>query len=104
MAGSPIRSLNVWLCLPKQPHSVKSEHLRKGLTLDGSIAVLTLLVVSSLLGFLSPVLTLVLLTILFIPYVVLVGLLPSHIKRFSLPADTWRIAWVIPRRAAPSEY
>ena len=59
---------------------------RPGLILDGSVAVLTLLVVASLLlGFLAPVLTLVLLAVLFIPYVVLVGLRPRHIDRFPLP-------------------
>lgn len=59
---------------------------RQGLTLDGTVAVLTLLVVASLLlGFLAPALALVLLAVLFIPYVVLVGLRPSHLDRFPLP-------------------
>lgn len=59
---------------------------RQGLTLDGSIAVLTLLVVAGLLlGLLTPTFTLALLAVLFIPYVALVGLRPDHIDRLSLP-------------------
>ncbi len=61
---------------------------RQGLMLDGTVAVLTLLIVALLLlGFLAPALTVILLAVIFIPYIVLVGLRPSHIERFSLPDD-----------------
>jgi cation:H+ antiporter len=59
---------------------------RQGLTLDGTVALLTLLVVSALLlGLLSPALTTGFLAVLFLPYVVLVGLRPSHVDRLPLP-------------------
>jgi cation:H+ antiporter len=59
---------------------------RQGLTLDGTMALLTLLVVAALLfGLLAPALTAVLLAVLFIPYVVLVGLRPRHVDRLPLP-------------------
>jgi cation:H+ antiporter len=65
---------------------------RQGLLLDGTVAVLTLLIVALLLlGFLAPALALVLLVVLFIPYVMLVGLRPGHIERFSLPAGLVRL-------------
>jgi cation:H+ antiporter len=59
---------------------------RQGLTLDGTVALLTLLVVTALLlGLLAPALATVLLVVLFIPYVVLVGLRPRHVDRLPLP-------------------
>lgn len=59
---------------------------RQGLTLDGTVAVLILLVVAALLlGLLVPALAIVLLAVLFIPYVVLVGFRPSHVDRLPLP-------------------
>ncbi|HEU5384100.1 MAG TPA: hypothetical protein VFV38_52565 [Ktedonobacteraceae bacterium] len=65
---------------------------RQGLMLDGTVAILTLLIVALLLlGFLTPALAVVLLAVLFIPYVMLVGLRPNHIKRFSLPAGLVRL-------------
>lgn len=59
---------------------------RQGLTLDGTMALLTLLIVAALLlGFLAPLLAIMLLAILFIPYGMLVGLRPRHVDRLSLP-------------------
>lgn len=59
---------------------------RQGLMLDGTMALLTLLVVAALLlGLLAPALAIVLLVVLFIPYVVLVGLRPRDVDRLPLP-------------------
>lgn len=59
---------------------------RQGLMLDGTMALLTLLIVASLLlGFLVPALAMGLLAVIFLSYMVLVGLRPSHINRLSLP-------------------
>lgn len=59
---------------------------RQGLTLDGTVALLTLFVVAALLlGFFAPLLAVVLLAVLFIPYVMLVGLRPRHVDRLPLP-------------------
>ncbi|HEX4713952.1 MAG TPA: hypothetical protein VH164_03400, partial [Ktedonobacteraceae bacterium] len=59
---------------------------RQGLTLDGTVALLTLLVVAALLlGLLAPALAIVLLAMLFIPYIVLVGLRPRDVDRLPLP-------------------
>ena len=59
---------------------------RQGLALDGTVALFTLLVVAALLlGLLAPALALVLLAVILLPYVVLVGLRPSHIDRLPLP-------------------
>ncbi len=59
---------------------------RQGLALDGAMAVLTLLVVAALLlGLLSPVLTVVLLAVLLLPYVVLVWLSPRQVDHLPLP-------------------
>lgn len=60
---------------------------RQGLLLNGTVALLTLLLVGALLlGLLSPFLTLALLAVLFIPYVVLVGIRPRQVSRLPLPA------------------
>lgn len=65
---------------------------RQGLLLDGTVALFTLLVVSALLlGLLAPVLALVLLAVLLIPYVVLVGLHPRQVDRLSLPDGLARL-------------
>jgi cation:H+ antiporter len=59
---------------------------RQGLVLDGTTALLTLLIVAALLlGLLTPVLTIVLLALLLIPYIMLVGLRPRHIDHLPLP-------------------
>ncbi len=59
---------------------------RQGLMLDGTVALLTLLVVGALLlGLLAPVLAIVLLAVLLIPYVVLVGLRPRQVDHLPLP-------------------
>lgn len=59
---------------------------RQGLTLDGTMALLTLLVVAALLlGLLDPILAAVLLAVLFIPYVALVGLRPRRVDHLPLP-------------------
>ena len=59
---------------------------RQGLMLDGTVALFTLLVVAALLlGLLAPVLAMVLLAVLLIPYVVLVGLRPRQVDHLPLP-------------------
>ncbi len=59
---------------------------RQGLMLDGAVALFTLLVVAALLlGLLAPVLAMVLLAVLLIPYVVLVGLRPRQVDHLPLP-------------------
>ncbi|HLI71719.1 MAG TPA: hypothetical protein VKV19_18330 [Ktedonobacteraceae bacterium] len=59
---------------------------RQGLMLDGTVALLTLLVVASLLlGLLTPILAGVLLAVLFIPYAILVSLRPRHVDHLPLP-------------------
>src|SRR5207245_812673 len=62
-------------------------HMRsQGLTLDGTVAVLTLLVVAALLsGLLAPVPAVVLLVLVLIPYLALVGLHPRHVDHLPLP-------------------
>jgi cation:H+ antiporter len=58
----------------------------QGLLLDGAVALFTLLVVAALLlGLLAPVLAMVLLAVLLIPYVVLVGLRPRQVDHLPLP-------------------
>ncbi len=65
---------------------------RQGLLLDGAVALCTLLVVAALLlGLLAPVLALVLLAVLLIPYVVLVGLHPRQVDHLPLPAGLARL-------------
>ena len=65
---------------------------RQGLLLDGTVALCTLLVVAALLlGLLAPVLALVLLAVLLIPYVVLVGLHPRQVDHLPLPAGLARL-------------
>jgi cation:H+ antiporter len=59
---------------------------RQGLLFDGTVALLTLFVVAALLlGLLVPALDIVLLAVLFIPYMALVGLRPRHVDRLPLP-------------------
>jgi cation:H+ antiporter len=61
---------------------------RQGLALNGTVALLTLLVVAALLlGLLTPLLTIVLLAVLFIPYVVLVGVRPGQVFHLPLPGS-----------------
>jgi len=61
---------------------------RQGLKLDGTVALLTLLVVAALLlGLLPSVLVVVLLAVLLIPYLMLVSMRPRHIDRLPLPDD-----------------
>src|SRR5207247_2660634 len=65
---------------------------RQGLLLDGAVALCTLLVVAALLlGLLAPVLALVLLAVLLIPYVLLVGLHPRQVDHLPLPDGLARL-------------
>src|SRR5207247_8455276 len=65
---------------------------RQGLILDGAVALFTLLVVAALLlGLLAPVLALVLLAVLLIPYVLLVGLHPRQVDHLPLPDGLARL-------------
>src|SRR6266516_7787142 len=65
---------------------------RQGLLLDGTVALFTLLVVSALLlGLFTPVLTMVLLAVLLLPYVVLVGLHPRQVDHLPLPDGLARL-------------
>jgi cation:H+ antiporter len=65
---------------------------RQGLLLDGAVALCTLLVVAGLLlGLFTPVLTLALLTVLLVPYVLLVGLHPRQVDHLPLPDGLARL-------------
>jgi cation:H+ antiporter len=65
---------------------------RQGLLLDGTVALCTLLVVGALLlGLLTPVVTIVLLTVLLLPYVLLVGLYPRQVDHLPLPDGLARL-------------
>ena len=66
---------------------------RQSLALNGTMALLTLLIVAALLlGFLTPLPTILLLAVLFIPYVLLLGLHPGQVFYLPLPR---RIAQVL---------
>jgi cation:H+ antiporter len=59
---------------------------RQGLLLDGAVALFTLLVVAALLlGLFTPLLAVVLLAVLLMPYVLLVGLHPRQVDHLPLP-------------------
>jgi cation:H+ antiporter len=59
---------------------------RPGLLLDGAVALFTLLVVAALLlGLFTPLLAMVLLAVLLVPYVLLMGLHPGHVDHLPLP-------------------
>jgi Ca2+/Na+ antiporter len=65
---------------------------RQGLLLDGTVALLTLLVVAAmLLDLFSPLLTMILLTALLVPYVLLVGLHPRQVDHLPLPDELARL-------------
>jgi cation:H+ antiporter len=65
---------------------------RQGLLLDGTVALCTLLVVAALLlGLLAPLLALVLLAVLLLPYVLLVGLHPRQVDHLPLPDGLARL-------------
>ncbi|HEX9131091.1 MAG TPA: hypothetical protein VF844_02240 [Ktedonobacteraceae bacterium] len=65
---------------------------RQGLLLDGAVALFTLLVVAALLlGLLAPVLAIILLAVLLIPYVLLVGLHPRQVDHLPLPDGLARL-------------
>ncbi len=65
---------------------------RQGLLLDGAVALFTLLVVAALLlGLFTPVLAIVLLAVLLLPYVLLVGLHPRQVDHLPLPNGLARL-------------